>query len=268
MDAEAILEANRCGEIRPVPVKTSEQQALLALHRIRTQWQTARVARINTMRALLREHGHAIPVGARTVLGRVTAILEDADAEVPGLLRQVLALVVDEVRALEVKIDGVDRQLAQLADAHLGIRIFEDRGNAAEHVRAPTGIACRVPATARHRVNPRDPRRLPVVRVDAAPAMLAVRSSSPGQAGSRRPGSLEGWPRHPSNPSCSAGRTGKRMGEQAHVQARGLSAARPVVGGRRSSQPHARGNASKNRSNCHHQPTVTETRPARFAAPT
>ena len=118
MDAEAILEANRCGEIRPVPVKTSEQQALLALHRIRTQWQTARVARINTMRALLREHGHAIPVGARTVLGRVTAILEDADAEVPGLLRQVLALVVDEVRALEVKIDGVDRQLAQLADAH------------------------------------------------------------------------------------------------------------------------------------------------------
>ena len=118
MDAEAILEANRCGEIRPVPVKTSEQQGLLALHRIRTQWQTARVARINTMRALLREHGHAIPVGARTVVGRVTAILEDADAEVPGLLRQVLALVLDEVRALEVKIDGVDRQLAQLADAH------------------------------------------------------------------------------------------------------------------------------------------------------
>ena len=78
----------------------------------------ARVARINTMRALLREHGPSIPVGARTVLGRVTAILEDADAEVPGLLRQVLALVVDEVRALEVKIDGVDRQLAQLADAH------------------------------------------------------------------------------------------------------------------------------------------------------
>ena len=52
------------------------------------------------------------------MLGRVTAILEDADAEVPGLLRQALALVVDEVRALEVKIAGVDRQLAQSADAH------------------------------------------------------------------------------------------------------------------------------------------------------
>ena len=77
-DTDALLEAARCGEIRPVPVKTVEQQTLQALHRVRTQWQTARVARINAMRGLLREHGHAIPVGARTVLRRVTAILEDA----------------------------------------------------------------------------------------------------------------------------------------------------------------------------------------------
>lgn len=117
-DAEAILEADRCGEIRPVPVKTVEQQAVLALHRIRTQWQRARVARINTMRALLREHGHAIPVGARTVLGRITAILEDAEVEVPGLLRQALALVVEEVRALERQLADIDRQLAHLAATH------------------------------------------------------------------------------------------------------------------------------------------------------
>ena len=47
------LEAARCGEIRPVPVKTVEQQTLQAIHRVRTQWQTARVARINAMRGLL-----------------------------------------------------------------------------------------------------------------------------------------------------------------------------------------------------------------------
>ena len=86
-----------------MPVKTVEQQALQALHRVRTQWQTARVARINAMRGLLREHGHAIPVGARTVLRRVTAILEDADADRARVLRQTMALVVDEVRALEEK---------------------------------------------------------------------------------------------------------------------------------------------------------------------
>src|SRR5688572_14057299 len=58
-DTDALLEAARCGEIRPVPVKTVEQQTLQAIHRVRTQWQTARVARINAMRGLLAEQGHA-----------------------------------------------------------------------------------------------------------------------------------------------------------------------------------------------------------------
>ncbi len=117
-DSEALLEAARCGEIRPVPVKTVEQQTIQAVHRVRTQWQTARVARINTVRGLLREHGYAIPVGARTVLRRVMAILEDAEAALPDVLRHTLALVVDEVRELEEKIGGLDRQLAQLAETH------------------------------------------------------------------------------------------------------------------------------------------------------
>ena len=100
-DTDALLEAARCGEIRPVPVKTVEQQTLQAIHRVRTQWQTARVARINAMRGLLAEQGHAIPKGARTVLRRVTAILSDPDAAVPEVLCQTIALVVDEVHGLE-----------------------------------------------------------------------------------------------------------------------------------------------------------------------
>jgi transposase len=117
-DSEALLEAARCAEIHPVPVKTVEQQTVQALHRVRTQWQTARVARINTVRGLLREHGHSIPVGARTVLRRVTAILEDPATVLPEVLRLTLALVVEEVRALEMRIAGVDRQLTQIAAGH------------------------------------------------------------------------------------------------------------------------------------------------------
>jgi transposase len=117
-DTDALLEAARCGDIRPVPVKTVEQQTLQAIHRVRTQWQTARVARINAMRGLLAEQGHAIPVGARTVLRRVTAILSDPNAAVPEVLRQTIALVVDEIHGLEEKIAGLDRQLAQIAGAH------------------------------------------------------------------------------------------------------------------------------------------------------
>ena len=36
-DTDALLEAARCEGIQPVPVKTPEQQALQALHRVRTQ---------------------------------------------------------------------------------------------------------------------------------------------------------------------------------------------------------------------------------------
>jgi transposase len=116
-DTEALLEASRCDAIRAVPVKTVEQQTLQAIHRVRTQWQTARVARINAIRGLLAEHGHAIPVGARTVLRRVTTIITDPDAAIPDVFRQMIALVVDEVHGLEDKIAGLDRQLAQIASA-------------------------------------------------------------------------------------------------------------------------------------------------------
>jgi transposase len=117
-DTEALLEAARCGEIKPVPVKTVEQQTLQALHRVRTQWQAARTARINVVRGLLREQGLPVPVGARTVLTRVAGILEDAEVVLPDLLRQTVALVVDEIRALETRIATLDRQLARVATEH------------------------------------------------------------------------------------------------------------------------------------------------------
>jgi transposase len=67
-DVDALLEAARCGHIPTVPVRTIEQQTLQAVHRVRTQWQTARVARINALRGLLREHGHTIPVVLRSAM--------------------------------------------------------------------------------------------------------------------------------------------------------------------------------------------------------
>lgn len=117
-DTEALLEANRCGGIQPVPVKTVEQQTIQALHRVRTQWQAARTARINVVRGVLREHGLPIPVGARKVLARVTGLLEDAEVAIPELLRHTVALVVDEIRALQMRIAAIDRQLAQIARTH------------------------------------------------------------------------------------------------------------------------------------------------------
>jgi transposase len=117
LDTEALLEAARCAGIQPVPVKTPEQQALQALHRVRTQWQRTRTARINTLRGMLREHGMPIALGARTVLTKMPRILEDADNGLPAQLCLALALVYDEVRALERDIKDIDRQLARVSAA-------------------------------------------------------------------------------------------------------------------------------------------------------
>jgi transposase len=68
-------------------VKTVEQQALRTLHRVRTQRQVARTARINVMRGVLREHGLPIGVGARVALTRITAMLDNPGLAFPFSVR-------------------------------------------------------------------------------------------------------------------------------------------------------------------------------------
>jgi transposase len=64
-DCEALLEADRCAGIHAVAVKSEDQQALLSLHRLRSQWMSTRTARINGMRALLHEFGVAVQGGPK-----------------------------------------------------------------------------------------------------------------------------------------------------------------------------------------------------------
>src|ERR1700712_4131516 len=62
-DAEAICEAVTRKNMRFVPVKNVEQQAILSVHRARQGFVKARTALANQIRGLLAEYGVAIPVG-------------------------------------------------------------------------------------------------------------------------------------------------------------------------------------------------------------
>jgi len=77
-DAGALIEAARCAEIRPVPVKSVEQQTIQQLHRLRAQCMGTRTARINFLRGALREVGVNIPVGARRGIAAVRQALATA----------------------------------------------------------------------------------------------------------------------------------------------------------------------------------------------
>ena len=114
-DAEAILEAVRSGEMPSVPVKRVEQQALVALHRVREQWMTTRTARINTVRGVLREHGILLPTGACAALRAVPTILEDAETALPMHLRTYSASVHEEIRDIETRMADLERELRTLA---------------------------------------------------------------------------------------------------------------------------------------------------------
>jgi transposase len=128
-DTEAVLEADRCAGLQAVPVKSAEQQALQALHRVRTQWQAARTARINVIRGLLREQGYAVPAGARTVLARVSALLDDAARGLPAILRETVRALVEEVRQLETRVATIDRELTRVArDDRAAARLYQVPG--------------------------------------------------------------------------------------------------------------------------------------------
>jgi transposase len=66
-DAEAICEAVTRPSMRFVPVNSAEQQALLALHRVRKGFIVERTSTINRLRGLMTEFGVVLPLRAATV---------------------------------------------------------------------------------------------------------------------------------------------------------------------------------------------------------
>lgn len=112
-DAEALLEAVRSGQIPAVPVKSIEQQSLVALHRVRAQWMATRIGRMNALHGLLGEHGIMLPALRRTGLSRVPALIEQAP--VPPVLRSTLLTMYEEIRAIDGHLATLDTQLRELA---------------------------------------------------------------------------------------------------------------------------------------------------------
>ena len=113
-DAKALLEAARNRAIDPVPVKSVEQQAVAALHRLRSGCLAARTARINAVRGHLREFGVSIPLGASRVIPHALAALEDG--VVPDYLRRALSEALEEIETLGQKADTIRRELVHLAE--------------------------------------------------------------------------------------------------------------------------------------------------------
>jgi transposase len=113
-DAAALLEAARCADIQAVPVKSLEQQQVMALHRLRSQWMSTRHRYLNTLRGLLREFGIAIPLGARVARAQIARHLAEPPRELPAALHPLLAQMLQDVDHLAGQIEQAERQLTDL----------------------------------------------------------------------------------------------------------------------------------------------------------
>lgn len=117
LDAQAIWVAAQQPHIREVPVKSEQQQACLALHRIRAQLMKMRIMQTNALRGLLYEFGMVLPEGHKKLLNCVQPELAKAHQE--NRLPDVMVLTLQEqlrrIDALQVDIDQLDKRLACLA---------------------------------------------------------------------------------------------------------------------------------------------------------
>lgn len=110
-DAEAICEAVRRPSMRFVPIKTIDQQAILALHRARQGFVKARTAQANQIRGLMAEYGLILPVGIGYLHQRVPTLLDSAKDELPGAFRQLIQRLLDQMKELDRQIGEMELQI-------------------------------------------------------------------------------------------------------------------------------------------------------------
>ena len=121
-DAEAICEAVGRPSMRFVAVKSTEQQALLAVHRVRSGLTGERTALINQLRGLLSEFGIVIPKGRYQARHQLPVVFDDLDNGIPELAREVLLEVNERIRDLDAHILAYDRRIEALARESEAVR--------------------------------------------------------------------------------------------------------------------------------------------------
>jgi transposase len=129
-DAEAICEAVTRPNMRFVPIKNVEQQAILSVHRARQGLVKARTAQANQIRGLLSEFGIVIPQGIQSISKRIPDILEDTENDLPGTMRRLLERLNDHLKEL-------DRQVNEL---ELQIKLWHKENEASQRLEAIPGV--------------------------------------------------------------------------------------------------------------------------------
>lgn len=123
-DAEAIAIAVREANMRFVALKSVEQQARLARHRMREGWKEERTALGNRIRGLLAEFGIAIPKSPAALGRELAAALHDE--RLPGSVRELVRAAREHLEILRERIAECDRAIGLACRADPATRRLQE----------------------------------------------------------------------------------------------------------------------------------------------
>lgn len=112
-DAAAICEAMSRPDMRFVPIKSPEQQAVLMLHKTRDLLVKQRTMAVNALRGHLSEFGLIAPKGIHRVAELIARARDDAD--LPQEAKEAVEILASHDEHLDAKIDALEKKIAQAA---------------------------------------------------------------------------------------------------------------------------------------------------------
>jgi transposase len=127
-DAQAILSAVRQPDMRFVSVKSIDDQAVLAWHRMRKGWSDERTALISRIRGLMAEFGVWIGRSPESLMRALPLLVEDE--RIPARLRPLLIAAHEELHRLKERIEFCE----------LEIRAHAKQNDDAQRIEAIIGI--------------------------------------------------------------------------------------------------------------------------------
>lgn len=110
-DAAAICEAVTRHNMRFVPIKSVDTQAILTVHRVRNGFVEERTATINRIRGLMAEFGIVLPLKAETIRRQA----RHACDQLPPWAGRAVADLLDHIGILDQRIDEYDLHVKQFA---------------------------------------------------------------------------------------------------------------------------------------------------------
>jgi transposase len=110
-DARAIWTAARQPGMRTVAGKTEEQQAMLALHRMRLSLVKFRTMQVNQLRGLLYEFGITLRGGRQAGLAEMKQRMAELEHAAPGMLLEAVKEQLKRLDEIEADVQDIERRI-------------------------------------------------------------------------------------------------------------------------------------------------------------